>query len=234
LKSVIAGCLALSFPYLALPQATGAPSATANKTGAISRLTQDVFDYLTMAGQTTVEFRPLSQHERNTIYLKSLINPIWYFKGALSGAIDLSKDKPKEWEQGASGYSKRVANIMGQYAIQRTATFGLASLLHEDNRYFGSGKKGFWRRAAYALSSSVMARHDSGRQYPSISLIAGFAAGAFVSRVWQPPSTRSAGDGAVSFGLSMGYNAFTGMVKEFLPDMVQPLTAKRPSPPPTP
>jgi hypothetical protein len=122
---------------------------------------------------------------------------------------------------------------MGQYAIQRTATFGLASLLHEDNRYFGSGKKGFWRRTAYALSSSVMARHDSGRQYPSISLIAGFAAGAFVSRAWQPPSTRSAGDGAASFGLSMGYNVFTSVVKEFLPDMLRPLTSKRPAAAPT-
>jgi hypothetical protein len=42
-----------------------------------------------------------------------------------------------------------------------------------------------------------------------------------VSRAWQPPSTRSAGDGAVSFGITLGYNALSSAVKEFLPDIVK-------------
>src|SRR3954469_14438685 len=107
---------------------------------------------------------------------------------------------------------------MGQYAIQRTVTFGASSLLHEDNRYFLSGKKGIWRRTGYALSSSILARHDNGKLYPSVSLISGFAAGALVFRAWLPPSQNSAGDGAVSFGTTMGWNALTCAVKEFLPD----------------
>src|SRR3954468_23005540 len=167
-----------------------------------------VFDYLTMAeGSTAKDFKPLSQSERDSIYLGSLINPVWYLKGAFSAAVDQRNDKPSEWEQGASGYGKRLGNIMGQYAIQRTVTFGASSILHEDNRYFGSGKKGIWRRTGYALSSSILARHDDGKRHPSASLISGFAAGAFVSRAWLPESQRSAGDGAVSLGVTMGFNA---------------------------
>ena len=79
----------------------------------------------------------------------------------------------------------------------------------------------------YALASSVLARHDDGRRYPSISAVTGFAAGAFVSRLWQPPRTSTAGDGAVSFGITMGYNALTTTVKEFLPDLVKPLNRNR-------
>ena len=184
-----------------------------------------------MAGtQKAADFRPLSQSERNRIYLKSLINPILYFKAGLSGAIDHANDKPKEWEQGASGYGKRVANIAGQYGIQRTVTFGLSTLFHEDNRYFGSGKKGFWNRVGYAVSTSILARHENGSLYPSVSLIGGFAAAAFISRSWQPPSTRSAGDGAASFGYSMGYNALASVVKEFLPDMLRPLRKRSKAP----
>ena len=149
-----------------------------------------------------------------------------YFKSGLSGAIDQANDKPHEWGQGGAGYGKRVANITAQYGIQRTVTFGVASLLHEYNRYFGSGKKGFWPRTGYAISSSVLARHDNGRRYPSVSLIGGFAAAAFISRSLQPPSTHSAGDGASSFGISMGYNVLACTVKEFLPDLLRPL-AKR-------
>jgi hypothetical protein len=222
---VICSCvLMLVFREAAVSQAT---PVAANAGGGPAELPQPVkavFDYLSMAGTSTApDFVPLSQSEQTTIYLKSLINPVWYVKGGLSAALDMKNDKPREWEQGASGYGKRFGNIMGQYAIQRTVTFGVSSILHEDNRYFGSGKSGFWGRTGYALSSSFLARHDNGKRYPSLSLIGGFAVGAFVSRSWQPPSTRSAGDGAVSFGTSMGYNVLTCGVKEFLPDIVRPI-----------
>jgi hypothetical protein len=223
LRKAICSCiLLLAFCGLAVSQQTTG-SANRSASGAdIPGPIKAVFDYLSMAGnETAADFKPMSQSERTAIYWKSFINPVWYLRGATSAALDLRKDKPEEWEQGASGYGKRFANIMGQYVIQRTVTFGVSSLLHEDNRYFGSGKKGFWARTGYALSSSVLARHDDGKRYPSASLIGGYAAGAFVSRAWQPPSTGSAGDGAVSFGISMGYNVLSCEVKEFLPDMVR-------------
>jgi hypothetical protein len=212
----------------AMSQGTAAPVDPSGTTREMPKGIKAVFDYLTMAGTSSAaEFKPLSRREQTQIYLKSLINPVWYLKGGFSAGIDQLNDKPREWEQGASGYGKRFGNIMGQYAIQRTTTFGVATLLHEDNRYFGSGKKGFWRRTGYALSSSILARQDNGRRYPSVSLISGYAAGAFLSRTWQPPSTHSAGDGAVSFGTSMGYHALTSVVKEFLPDVVRPLLKRR-------
>jgi hypothetical protein len=224
-------CVLLLFAQQpAASQSSGGATNSGNQ-GPTSKLTSVIFDYLTMAGADRADFRPLTQGERNQRYLKSLTNPVLYLKGALSGAIDQANHKPEEWEQGASGYGKRVANILGQYGIQRTVTFGLSSALHEDNRYFGSGKKGFWNRTGYAIENSFLARHDNGKQYPSISLVGGFAAAAFASRGWQPPSTQSMGDGAVSFGYMMGYNVLTCVAKEFLPDVVRPLARKRKSKP---
>jgi hypothetical protein len=218
----------VTLALLVIAQAAGQPSASGSGMEGASKLTKAVFNYLTMAGtDKAADFKPLTQQERNSQFLKSLINPVLYVKAGLSGAIDHANDKPHEWEQGASGYGKRYANILGQYGIQRTVTFGLSSLLHEDNRYFGSGKKGFWRRTGYAIADSFMARHDNGKRYPSISMIGGFASAAFVSRAWQPASTRSAGDGAVSFGYSIGYNVLGGIAKEFLPDIVRPLMKRR-------
>ena len=104
--------------------------------------------------------------------------------------------------------------------------FGMESALHEDNRYFPSRKKGFWRRTGYGLSSGILARHDNGKRYPSVSLLGGFAGGAYLSRFWQPEGYRSVGDAAVSFGVSVGWNIAFGVVKEFLPDMMRPITAR--------
>ena len=212
---------------MAPAQTTGPPPATAGTTS-LPPAVKKVFEYLTMAeASTAAGFRPQSQGERNRDFARSLINPVWYLKGGFSAAIDQKNDKPTEWEQGASGYGKRFGNIMGQYTIQRTVTFGVSSLLHEDNRYFGSGKKGFWRRTGYALSSGILARHDNGTRYPSVSLIAGQASSAFLSRAWLPLSQNTAGDAAVSFGITMGYNFLSCGIKEFLPDIVRPIVKRR-------
>jgi hypothetical protein len=187
-----------------------------------------LLNYLNMAGiKKGSDFRPLTQRERTQLYLKTMVNPLGYIKAGFSAGIDQWKDKPLEWEQGASGYGKRFGNIIGQYSIQRTVTFGLASALHEDNRYFNSGKKGLWNRAGYAVVSGVLARHDDGSRYVSISQVGGVAAGAFLSRAWQPTSQHSAGDGAVSFGISMASNMGFSVVKEFLPDLGRVITRKR-------
>ncbi len=214
----------------------GAPVAAQNQDSSVapqesspvSKGIDYLLNYLNMAGTTKAkDFRPLSQKERTDLYLKTMINPLGFVKAGSSAGIDQWKDKPEEWEQGASGYGKRYANILGQYSIQRTVTFGLSSVFHEDNRYFNSGKDGLWPRTGYAVASGILARHDNGRLYVSISQLGGVAAGAFLSRFWQPPSQDSAGDGAVSFGITMASNMGFGVVKEFLPDLGRAIAKKR-------
>lgn len=178
-----------------------------SKSGAVLRGIDYIFNYLNMAGTTKAsDFTPLTQKERTQLYLKTMVNPLGYMKAGASAGIDQWNDKPGEWEQGGPGYGKRFANITGQYSIQRTVTFTLASAFHEDNRYFNSGKNGIWSRTGFALASGILARHDEGNRNVSISQVGGVAAGAFLSRSWQPPSQRSAGDGAVSFGVTMASN----------------------------
>jgi hypothetical protein len=221
IKFLMAMALFCAPPAWCQEAGTARPAESDSK---ISKIVDKVFDYLNLANQGKVrKFHPLTQKERNSMFARSLINPVWYLKAAASAGANQWTDTPKEWEQGASGYGKRFGDIMGQYAIRKTVMFGFESLLHEDNRYFGSGKEGFWPRAGYALSSGFLARHDNGRRYPSASLLIGFASGAYLSRFWQPPSTHSVGDAATSFGISMGWNIGLGVVKEYLPDMLRPL-----------
>jgi hypothetical protein len=205
-----------------------ASTSDEHKSNSVSKGIDYLFNYLNMAGTTHAsEFRPLTQRERTHLYLKTMVNPLGYLKAGFSAGIDQWRGKPPEWEQGASGYGKRFANIVGQYSIQRTVTFGLASALHEDNRYFNSGKKGLWPRTGYALASGLLSRHDDASLHLSISQVGGVAAGAFLSRFWLPPSQHSAGDAAISFGITMASNMGFGVVKEFLPDLGRALRKKR-------
>ena len=222
----------MSVPFRTAAQDQNNSTTATNRSGPINKGIDYLFNYLNMAGtKKSSEFQPLSQRERTSIYAKTMINPLGFGKVGLSAGIDQWKDKPQEWEQGASGYGKRFGNILGQYSIQRTVTFGLSSAFHEDNRYFNSGKHGFWPRTGYALTSCFLARHDDGSRSFSFSQVGGVAAGAFLSRFWQPPSQSSAGNGAVSFGITMASNAGFSIVKEYLPDLGRALANKRKKPP---
>ncbi len=202
---------------------TGQPSSKV-----ADRTVNNLFNYLNMAGtEKAGEFQPLTPRQRTQIYLHTMINPFGFIKAGMSAGIDQWTDNPEEWRQGASAYGKRYANILGQYSIQRTFTFALSAGLQEDNRYFNSGKSGFWPRTKYALESGILARHNDGSRHISISQLGGVAAGAFLSRTWLPPSQSSAGDAAVSFGITMGGNIGFGVVKEFLPDLGRAIANKR-------
>lgn len=219
--------LTLAISVYARAQAPDSPPAQQNS-NAVNKGIDYLFNYLNMAGtRNAKDFRPMTQKERNHLYFKSMVNPLGYIKAGFSAGIDQWKDKPPEWEQGMSGYGKRFANIVGQYSIQRTATFGLSSALHEDNRYFNSGKKGFLPRSWYAVTSGILARHNDGSRHVSVSQLGGVAAGAFLSRLWQPPSRHSAGDGAVSFGITMASNMGFSVVKEFIPDIGRAIGRKQ-------
>src|SRR5207248_1762003 len=123
---------------------------------------------------------------------------------------------PQEWGQGAKGFGRRYGSDYAQLIIGQTIENGLAFGLHEDNRYFESGKRGIGR-LGYALESAFLARHDNGSRSISISAIGGAAGAAFISRAWQPHSTTSMGEGATSFGVSMGVRAGMNVAREFLP-----------------
>lgn len=66
-----------------------------------------------------------------------------------------------------------------------------------------------------------MARGNDGHQHISISEIGSLAGSSFLSRLWQPSTNSSAGDGATSFGIAMGVNAGMSVLREFLPDLTR-------------
>jgi hypothetical protein len=168
------------------------------------------------------DFVPMTTSERLAHYVYSLAGPQAFLYSAAQAGLNQLRNEPEEWRQRAQGYGERYASAYAQRVIGATVGNGLAFALHEDNRYFKSGKTGFGRMT-YAVASAFLARHDDGSRSISVSGIGGTAAGAFISRSWQPTSTTSIGSGAVSFGIAMGVRAGLNVVREFLPSRVERL-----------
>lgn len=138
-------------------------------------------------------------------------------------AIDVGANRQSEWGQGVKGVGLRYGNAYAEHFIGQVFQQSVAWKLNEDDRYFASGKRGFAPRLGYAVSSAVLARHDDGSRRLCLSGIGGAAAGPFVARAWQPRSTTSAADAAVSFGLTMGIRAGMNVVREFSPRLLRSL-----------
>jgi hypothetical protein len=172
-----------------------------------------------VSGPPPREFAPMTHSERLSRYLLGLGDAESIFRAAASAGFAQASGTPKEWKGGAEAYGKRVGNSFAEHVINRTLQYGIAAALHEDNRYFASGETGFFRRTKYAIASAFLARHDNGSRSLSFSRFGGAAGAAFISRQWQPRSTTSAGDGAVSFGVSMGADVGINIFREFWPSV---------------
>ena len=158
---------------------------------------------------------PVTLSERGKQYIKELFNPFSFVESAASAGFGQWRDRPPEWRQGAVGYSRRFASSFAQHVTQETLTFGLASILHEDNRFVPSGQAKFGSRLLYALEGTFQSRDDDGQRQVSYSNIGSLAGASLISRTWQPRSTGGAGNGAVNFGVSVVFAAGLNVGREF-------------------
>ena len=93
------------------------------------------------------------------------------------------------------------------------------SITHQDNRYYTLGNGGFLKRSSYALSRAVITRSDSGKEVFNISEVVGAGASAGLSNLYYPSAERSFSNTGSQWGLDIGIDAASFVVKEFWPDI---------------
>jgi hypothetical protein len=159
----------------------------------------------------------MAQREKLHYYVRHMFSVESVVRSAAGAAILQGVDTPAEWGQGADGYGRRFANSYGQHVIRSTLMYGSSALLNEDNRYFRSGKSGFWPRLKYAVASSFLARHEDGSRGFSYSRVGSTVATSIISRAWQPASTRGPENAVSSMGTAFGVEVGFNVAREFFP-----------------
>jgi hypothetical protein len=163
------------------------------------------------------KYTPMTQRERLHYYVRHMFSIESVVRSAAGAGILQGVDTPTEWGQGADGYGRRFANSYGQHIIRSTLMYGSSAILHEDNRYFRSGKTGFWPRLKYAVASSFLARHEDGSRGVSYSRIGSTVATSIISRSWQPSSTSGPQNAVSSMGTAFGVEVGFNVAREFFP-----------------
>ncbi len=204
-------------------------------------------NFLTL--ESTKSVPPLTSGQKFKVVARGSFDYIqipWY--GFLAGLSQAQNSEPG-YGQGAQGYGKRFASAFADGTIENFMTGAVfPSLLHQDPRFFQSGKGSFTHRTGYAVSRIFITRTDSGGRQFNYSEVVGSALSAaistntyhpraFITKRFDPTtgmvmyvhnqSDRTLSNTFSVWGSQVGYDTITIVVKEFWPDIHRKLSHKQ-------
>ena len=176
-----------------------------------------------------VKYTPLPVRDKWRLFVKESVDPFTFASAAAGAALSqINNDNPK-YGYGIKPYLQRFGAAQADITTQNF--FGdavLASLLHEDPRYFRMGKgKSVLRRIGYALSRTVITRDDSGREGFNFAGVMGMGMGIALSDAYYPPQSVGGGELRSRLITSTAAAALGNLLPEFWPDIHEKLRRKR-------
>jgi hypothetical protein len=150
-------------------------------------------------------------------------DPAIFFQTAFLAGIGQATNGNPSFGQGIEGYAKRFGTTYGDFAIENMMTEGVfPTLLHQDPRYFrrreGTGRS----RLGYAMSRLFITRTGSGRNQFNYSEIVGSATSLAISNAYYPDG-RGVGKNITRYGVQLGFDSASNVLKEFWPDLKRKL-----------
>jgi hypothetical protein len=245
LGAMVIGVLLLALPLLAQQQnpasvdtSSQGQSKTGEKTGdnkdpAIQEQKNPKDDriFWTLPNYLTVEngkqIPPLTTGQKFKLVALGVFDPVEYPYVGVLALIDQAENDDPSYGQGFSGYAKRYGAAFADTAIENFMVGAVfPSLLHQDPRYYQSGKGGSWHRAGYAALRVFITRSDSGKRQFNYSEWAGSALAAALSNTYHPPHDRTALNSTNIWLTQIWGDAVSFELKEFWPDIRRKLHKK--------
>jgi hypothetical protein len=185
-----------------------------------SRILGVIPDYQTVTeGHERVA--PLTRKQKWGLALKETVDPFNIVNSGLTAAFSQMGDQTPKYGEGGAAYGKRFGAAIADFGTQNLFSAGVvASLLHQDPRYFRRGSEcGIARRVLYSVSRVVVARQDSGRTTFNASGILGMAMGIAASNLYYPSASIRGEVMAARVETSIFGSVTGNLMSEFWPDI---------------
>jgi hypothetical protein len=181
------------------------------------------------AAKPLPEFTPLSNPQKFQLYLREFTRPSSYLGPAFGATVQHFRDRPEEWDQGATGLSQRYGDRLARGAVRDSVRYAAGVLLNEDPRYYRTTSPRVSARVVNALRNTFLTRKDDGTLAPAYGRIGANYAGAFASNLWLPDRVASNGQAMRRGTWRMGTELGMNFLREFWPDVRRKLFRKRSS-----
>ncbi len=169
----------------------------------------------------------LSTGEKFKLFVNESISPPNFISSAISAGFGQARNSPEAFGQGADGYFDRFGSSMGRGASNSFfGTFVLASVLHQDPRYFPHSNPTLWRSIKYAAKRIVITRKDNGTSTFNTSGLVGILAGETLANTYLPRSEQTGAETLERFGSDIGWQFAGNVFKEYCPTLFKSLGLK--------
>jgi hypothetical protein len=170
-------------------------------------------------------YTPLRKRDKWRLFVKESVDPFVFFTAAAGAGISQWHNEDPKYGVGGQAYLQRFGAAQADVASQNFFQDAvLASLFHEDPRYFRMGPgKTVLRRIAYAMSRAAITRRDSGKASLNFSGLLGMEMGIALSNAYYPPKSVNGGEVAYRTFSSLTASALGNLLPEFWPDIKEKL-----------
>jgi len=161
---------------------------------------------------------PLSPEQKFKLAVNNSVALSSWIAAGLSAGINQAYDEPAGYGEGDEGYWKRYGAAMGRRASsQMFGTFMLASLLHQDPRFFVRSDLNVGGSIKYAIRRVFVTRSDSGERQFNWSGLLGMLMSEGLANAYYPDNYRTAGNTFSRFGYDMLGNAGGNLLRQYWP-----------------
>ena len=212
-------------PYLAalepelilhsLPAAPVAPTSGLNS----HRILGVIPDYQTVDARVTT---PLTVRQKWELALRETVDPFNIVSAGIGAAFSQDGNQTPKYGEGRVAFGKRFGAALADMTTQNVFSAGvLATVLHQDPRYFRMGPEGgrIPKRVIYSLSRLFIARRDNGNDTFNTCGIGGMILGIAASNLYYPAASvnRQVMAGRITTSLFSGVTG--NLMSEFAPDL---------------
>ncbi len=176
---------------------------------------------------------------------KGPLNPWGKFKLAANNSVSVSTigaallgaaygqaiDSPSGYGQGGSGYGKRFGSGMARAASDNMfGTFAIASMLHEDPRFYVKNGLSFKQAVKYSAARVLYTRSDSGDRVINFAGLLGPLAGEGLANTYWPPQNQGVGSTFARYAADIGWRFGGNLLRQYWPEINRTLRLEEPVP----
>jgi hypothetical protein len=167
---------------------------------------------------------PISSGQKFKLFVNNSLSGAAVLGSVVSAGFAQATDSHDGYGQGADGFAKRFGSAMARNATSNfVGTYALASVLHQDPRFFVSGKEGFRDRVKYASRRLFVIRTDSGGEAFNWSGLLGPLAAEGIANTYLPDKERTGGDTLQRYGLDLAGIVGANIAREYWPTIFKKL-----------
>ena len=203
------------FILYSLPATPPAPATGLNN----RRILGVIPDYQTVDARVTT---PLTVRQKWELAFRESVDPFNIVSAGIGAAFSQDGNQTPKYGEGGRAFGQRYAAALADMTTQNVFSAGvLATVLHQDPRYFRMGPEGggIPKRVVYSLSRLFIARQDNGKATFNTCGIGGMILGIAASNLYYPAASEN-GEVMVGRLTTSLFSGLTGnLMSEFAPDL---------------